>query len=200
MSTAAPVGRPRDPLLEQRVQEAACRVFGTAGWTRFSIEAVAREAGVGKASIYLRWSSKAELLSDALTARLRDPEDVDTGSVRGDLVELARHHLALYTGDLGGAALRLTTEAQHIPELAPRWQAVRDGQVLASRAIVRRAIERGELPADASVTLLLDALFGAVVMHRLTTPDELLPRLQESVDAYAASLVDFLLAAVTGHR
>jgi AcrR family transcriptional regulator len=41
--------------LEERVQEAACQLYGRVGWAGFSIDAVAREAPVGYSSICLRW-------------------------------------------------------------------------------------------------------------------------------------------------
>lgn len=195
MDQPAAKGRPRDPDLEQRVRLAACQVYGRQGWSGFSIEAVAREATVGKASIYLRWSDKHSLLVDALAATLIHPGDVDTGTLRGDLIALARHHVGYYVGDLKEAALRMTTEASLIPELRPTWDAWRESQVLAARATVRRGIARGELPHDASVTLLLDALFGAALMHALVTPDELALRSSSDVDDYATALADFVLSA-----
>src|SRR3954454_23803426 len=163
--TRTPPGRPRDPEMERRVQLAACQVYGRLGWSGFSIEAVAREAAVGKASIYLRWADKRSLLVDALAATLIHPGDADTGTLRGDLVALARHHVGYYVGELKEAALRMTTEAPLTPELRTTWDTWRESQVLAARATVRRGIARGELPSDASVTLLLDTLFGAALMH-----------------------------------
>ena len=102
-TSRAGAGRPRDPLLEQRVQDAACRLYGVAGWAGFSIDAVAREARVGKSSIYLRWPNNTALLLDSLQARIDVPYDVDTGTVRGDLFVLARSILSLLTGEAGDA-------------------------------------------------------------------------------------------------
>ena len=192
-----PTGRPRDPAMERKVQVAACRVYGRHGWSGFSIDAVAREAGVGKASIYLRWSDKHALLVDVLSSTLIRPGDVDTGSLRGDLVALARHHVGSYVGEHKEAALRMTTEAPLTPELRATWEAWRESQVLAARATVRRGIARGELPRDASVTLLLDAMFGAALMHALVTPDELALRTESDVEDYATALADFVLAAAS---
>jgi len=59
-------GRPRAADIEMRVFEATLVVFGRHGWSGFSIEAVAAEARVGKASIYLRWNDKLQLLMDAI--------------------------------------------------------------------------------------------------------------------------------------
>ena len=70
--SSATVGRPRDAGLDERVYRAALALYGRVGWSGFSIEAVAREGRVGKASIYLRWSSKAELLADAVASIMAD--------------------------------------------------------------------------------------------------------------------------------
>jgi AcrR family transcriptional regulator len=195
---STPTGRPRDPGVDRRITQAAVEVFGDAGWTGFSLEAVARRAGVGKASIYLRWQTKEQLLGDALTARVANVADADTGSLRGDLEQLARQLLELHLGDTHPAVLRLGVEAAGIPEVAQRWAVLRESQVLAARAMVRRGIRRGDVPADTSVTLLLDTLCGGVLMHAITTPAQLREQLAADVDGYANRLVDFLLRSVLG--
>jgi AcrR family transcriptional regulator len=83
------------------IAQAALDLFGDADWAGFAMEAVARRAGVGKASLYLRWSSKEALLVDALSLRMARVSDVDTGTLRGDLIELAVQMLDLYAGPGG---------------------------------------------------------------------------------------------------
>lgn len=61
--------------------------------------------GVGKASMYLRWSDKQGLLIDALKSQLLRVADVDTGTLRDDLVALARHVLELYLGGRPSASV-----------------------------------------------------------------------------------------------
>ncbi|MGC9537464.1 helix-turn-helix domain-containing protein [Streptomyces sp. UG1] len=51
-------GGPRDDRGDQRIADAAVERFAEHGWASFSIEAVARSAGVGKALVYLRWRRK----------------------------------------------------------------------------------------------------------------------------------------------
>jgi AcrR family transcriptional regulator len=182
--------------VDRRVADAAVELFGENGWKSFSIEAVARRAGVGKASVYLRWDSKEELLAQALTMRLAGVTDVDTGTVRGDLVALVRQLLQQYAGEHSRAVLRLTMEARTIPKLAERYEELAQAQILAARAIVRRGIRRGELPEDTSVTFLLDALCGGAMNHALTTPPELRGGLVEAAGEYAERFVDFVLASV----
>jgi AcrR family transcriptional regulator len=184
---AAAQGRPRDPEVDRRITRAALDVFGDGGWAGFSMEAVARRAGVGKASLYLRWSSKEALLTDALTTRLVRVSDVDTGTLHGDLVELATQIIELYAGPGSRAAMRLNLDARTIPGVAEQYAAMRKSQIAAAGAIVRRGIKRGELPATTSVSLLLDTLMGGAMMHSLNNPPE---------KGHARRLVDFLLNAV----
>jgi AcrR family transcriptional regulator len=183
--------------VDRRISQAALDLFGLAGWAGFSMEAVARRAGVGKASLYLRWSSKEALLTDAVTMRLSWVSDVDTGSLRGDLVQLAVQMLDLYTGPSSRAALRLNLEGDAIPGVAEHYDGLRRSQVRAARAIVRRGIDRGELSPDTPVTLLLDTLTGGAMMHALTTPPGRKASLKRATRPHAERLVSFLLRAVS---
>jgi AcrR family transcriptional regulator len=183
--------------VDRRIAQAALDLFGDAGWAGFAMEAVARRAGVGKASVYLRWASKEALLADAVTMRFARVADVDTGTLPGDLVELATQMLDIYGGDTGRAALRLTLEASDIPGVAEHYAAMRLAEIQAARAIVRRGIGRGELPPGTSVTLLLDTLVGGAMMHAISTPAALRAELARNTGAQAVRLVDFLLRAVT---
>lgn len=191
------IGRPRDPDVDRRIAQAALDVFAEGGWAGFAMEAVARRAGVGKASVYLRWAGKEALLTDAVSMRLARVADVNTGSLRGDLVELATQILGIYAGDTSRVALRLALEAASIPGVAEHYEAMRRDQVRAARAIVRRGIDRGELAADTSVTLLLDTLVGGAMMHAMSTPARERAELAREPGAFAVRLVDFLLRAVT---
>ncbi|GID29294.1 TetR/AcrR family transcriptional regulator [Paractinoplanes brasiliensis] len=189
-------GRPRDPEVDRRIARAALDLFGDAGWAGFAMETVARRAGVGKASLYLRWNSKEALLTDALTASLPHVSDVDTGTLHGDLVELATQVLEVYAGPAGRAALRLMLEAATIPGIAEHYGATRKAQIEAARGIVRRGIARGELPAATSVTLLLNTVIGGAMMHALTTQADggAAPATDPAVQA--RRLVGFLLTTV----
>jgi AcrR family transcriptional regulator len=189
-------GRPRDPQVDRRIAQAALDLFADAGWAGFSMEAVARRAVVGKASLYLRWTSKEALLADAVTWRLGRVADVDTGTLRGDLVELATQVLDIYAGDTGRAAMRLTLEAASIPGMAEHGAAMRQAQARAAKAIVRRGIRRGEAAPGTSAALLLNTLTGGAMMLALSTPEERRADLARNTGARARRLVDFLLRAV----
>ena len=195
MNGPATRGRPRDPQVEDRAIHAALELFGEAGWSGFNLDVVARRAGVGKASLYLRWETREELLADAISRRMHFVEEVDTGSLHDDLRELAAQLLARYGGRAGRSFLRLSYEAGEIPRLAEKYDEWARSQVLAARAIVRRAIVRGELGPDASATLIMDTLCGGVMTHVLTTPPELRDEMLAKSDSYIDELTDFVVRA-----
>ncbi len=189
------MGRPRDPGIDHRIEAATIQVFGESGTAGFSIEKVSKVAGVGKASIYLRWDSGEELLADAMAKVFGPIAHIDNGNLRDDLVELATVLLDLYGGRHGLAARRIALEADTNPGLAAHWKSVRATQVSTTRTMVRRARERGELPAGFKSTLLTDTLCGAAMLHPVATPLELRSTAPDANARYARSLVDFVLAA-----
>ena len=196
MSAGSPAGRPRDPEVDARITRAAAELYGAQGWAGFSVDAVARRAGVGKASIYLRWPNKEALLVAALAGRLAGVRDIDTGSVRDDLVALARQVLDTFLGEAGGAVLRLTLETQSVPAGQEHLDRFLQSQAVAARAIVRRGIDRGQLGRDTSVTLLLDTISGGALKHALATPARLRAQVAAGAERYAEELVDFVLTSV----
>ncbi|GIE75202.1 TetR family transcriptional regulator [Actinoplanes philippinensis] len=197
MSVGATVGRPRDPEVDERITRAAAEVFGAEGWARFSVDAVARRAGVGKASIYLRWPNKEALLVAVFASRLSGVRDIDTGSLRDDLVALARQVLHAFLDESGGAVLRLMLEAGSIPAGQEHLDRFLQSQAAAARAIVHRGKDRGQLRRDISVTLLLNTISGGALNHALTTPPRSRAKVAAAADRYAEELVDFVLASVT---
>ena len=73
-------GRPRDPAVDAAVLDAAIDLLGAVGYARLTMEQVADRAGVGKASLYLRWPNKVALVAAAIQRRSDVvPEVPDTG-------------------------------------------------------------------------------------------------------------------------
>lgn len=195
-TTNAGPGRPPDPGLVDRVHKAAAHVYGLHGWRGFTIEAVAKEAAVGKASIYSRWDSKEELLTESLAAQVAFHSDVDTGDLRTDLVILARDVFGFYDGEYGAAALRLLAEARLNPELGQRFENFRDDAIRAARKVVKRAIDRGDLSRDTDVNAVLVAVFGGVIMQVVSTPIEPTKRQRVATARDVETLVDLIVKAV----
>ena len=192
-------GRPRDPDLEQRVQDAVIEIYSEVGWPALTFDAVARRAGVGKSALYLRWPTKERLLLDALAAQTLPIGLTDTGSVREDLVHFAQQMAEFYQGQNGLVTLRVSLEAITQPELLASVQQQGSTSILAARALVHRGIARGELPEGTSATLVTDIIAGAVLNHVLATPVGLREQMVKQLDRYIEDLVDLVLAGVQ-HR
>src|SRR6266851_3683394 len=62
-------GRPRDPGVDQAILTAAVDLLAEGGYARLTMEQVAARAGVGKASVYLRWPNKVALVAEAIQHR-----------------------------------------------------------------------------------------------------------------------------------
>ena len=87
-------GRPRSAAADASIVRATLEVLLEDGYRGLTMEQVRSRAGVGKATLYRRYGSKQELVSEAIR-HLNQPIDrPDTGSVRGDILAVARSVLA----------------------------------------------------------------------------------------------------------
>jgi len=168
-------GRPFDPDLDARVYEHALQVYARSGWGGFSIDAVAAEAKVGKAAIYRRWSSKADILVDALmwlpaqTGASRLP----SRNIWEDFELLVRSLIRTFGGPHGFAILRAQVEALVFRDLLGTAMDRRRRQWIdAGRDVIFAAIKRGELPEKTSTSLLMDAAHGIVISRIISTPQD----------------------------
>jgi AcrR family transcriptional regulator len=148
-------GRPRDPAVDEAILSAAVDLLAEVGYARLTMDQVAARAGVGKASLYLRWSSKVALVAEAIQHRSGAvPEVPDTGSLREDMWLFLRALLR----SRGAAAQTLAAVSGEVasnPELREAWHRGLAGTLAAClRTIVERGVERGELPAMSDVDLL----------------------------------------------
>ena len=165
--TPRPVGRPRDPQVDRAVMEATFAMLAEAGYDGLTIEAVAHTAGVSKNAIYRRWPDKVAMVLDAIrTMAPHDDLEVDTGDVRADMATMLRGMVAKFREVDGRLALSLASDLQRHPELG---DAVRSGLIEPRRRElqdrVQRAVDDGQLPADADVELLTD-VGPALLFHR----------------------------------
>src|ERR671928_181553 len=82
-------GRPRDPSRDGVIRAAILRLLADVGYGALTMDAVASEAGVGKATIYRRWRTKQDLVVDTLAELNREEAEApDTGSLEEDLRSL----------------------------------------------------------------------------------------------------------------
>ena len=163
-------GRPRSERARKAILEAASELLLARGLSAVSMDAVAERAGVSKATIYRWWPTKETLALDALYTEwaAARPHPRDTGSLRGDLLSLLRPWARLAgSRPYGRVVAALLTEAQTDPVFAAEYrERFVEPRRQQAREIFRRAIERGEIPADTKVEVALDLLYGPLY-HRL---------------------------------
>jgi AcrR family transcriptional regulator len=162
-------GRPRSVRAENAVLEAAAALLLDQGLAAVSMDAVAARAAVSKATIYRWWPRKESLALDALFHDWAGvPVVDDTGSLRGDLLKLLRPWVRLlasrpYARVIGALLTEAQTDPAFAREYRVRFVKPRRDQ---GRAIFRRAVERGEIPAGTKIEVALDLLYGPIY-HRL---------------------------------
>jgi AcrR family transcriptional regulator len=183
--------------MESRVFDAALAVYAEHGWSGFNFDAVSRVAGVGKAAIYRRWSKRTDLLKETLKARWEWVSAIDTGTLNGDLIALARMMFDAHAGPCGDVGFHLRSEPRRFAELRAFADPYRDDLVHEGRRIVRRAINRGELPASASPGLIMDVVVGAVINHVSSTPERLRSAMIAKRDQFIADLVGLVGAGTS---
>lgn len=184
--TEGRLDRSRDPA----ILDAALAALAEYGYDAANMNDIAAQAGVGKAAIYRRWSSKAALMTDALVywrPELLKDDAPDTGSLAGDLDAVVkrakRHDNSLITNDL---VLRVALEAAHDPELAT---ALNDLILFKGRrvlsAVLARAADRGEISATHDWSLVADVLTAMGLLRVISG---------QSVDAkFVRQVIDTLI-------
>lgn len=193
MNVITKIGRPRDAARESAIIQATLEVLREVGYDRLTIDAVAARAKASKATVYRRWSSKAELVVDAMET-LEQPDAPcafpDTGSLRSDLLGGLRQIAARMTSADAPLFAGVITASARNPELAATLQ----GSLLADkqescRQVVDRAIARGELATSFDREIFVEVL-PAVLFFRAFTSGKPLDEafLQHVVDDIAMPL------------
>jgi AcrR family transcriptional regulator len=182
--------RPRvSGVREEEILDATVRLLVEVGYDKLTLDAVAAEARASKATLYRRWQGKADLVVDAVnrSKACGGPLDVDTGSLRSDLLALACQAgglideipLAVFAGLLS-AMHRDPTLMAAVRErfLGPRIE-------IAAR-VLERARGRGDIGPEVDIELLT-AVLPAMVLHRRLV-------MGEPVDArFVARVIDEVL-------
>ena len=162
-------GRPRSERARIAVLDAAAELMLDRSLGAVSMDEVAARAGVSKATIYRWWPTKEILALDALYREWEGvPDGRDTGTLRGDLLQLLRPWARLVVRrPYGRVMAALLTEAQSDPAFAEQYRAhFVEPRREQARAVFRRAIDRGEIPSNTKIEVALDLLYGPMY-HRL---------------------------------
>lgn len=168
-TAAVPRGRPRDAAVGRKVVDTVLRLIADgATFGDLTMEGIAREAGVGKATVYRRWAGKDALLLDVLAAvDVAEPPTFSGTGFRDDLVAAVESMRRRGLAKRDSALLRnMLGQMQNNPEL---WRTYHDTVIATRRAALRRVLEYGiatgavrpELGSD--LDLLVDFVSGTMM-------------------------------------
>lgn len=156
-------GRPRSARSHANILEATRDLLIEAGIHGISIEGVAKQAGVGKATIYRHWDSKDALISEAIGSVADEIDIPDTGDVWKDFSIVLKGLITSLTDNASFSAIKkVIAGLMESPALMdvyreqfiePRYQVLHD--------ILYKGIERGELRADIDVTNVIQVVGGS---------------------------------------
>lgn len=182
------VRRRRGTELEDALLDATWRELRESGYAALTIDAVAQRAGTSRPVIYRRWADKVELVRAAVEHALRREARVapDTGTLRGDLLELMRF---ANVGRVPAAAALVYHLGSYFQETSTSPAALRLA-VLGDRPseldkIVDRAVARGEIDAARLTprlrTLAFDLFRHEALMTLTTVPDEVIVEIVDEI-------------------
>lgn len=164
-------GRPRSEQARDAILHAAATLLLDRGLDQVSMDELARSAGVSKATIYRWWPTKEALALDALYAKWAEGGGLpspDTGTLRGDLLELLRPwtrrlRTRPYARVLGTFIAKANSDPVFAAEYLARVLTPRRDH---ARRLFEQAAARGEIASDVSIDVAMDLIYGAIY-HRL---------------------------------
>ncbi|AFY32719.1 TetR/AcrR family transcriptional regulator [Calothrix sp. PCC 7507] len=188
----SPSGRPRSPQVHKAILQATLDLLAEVGYQSMSIEAIASRAGVGKTTIYRRYTAKEELVADAIESLREDLVIADTGSFWGDMDILINNAAKKILSPLGRQTLALIiSTASSNPQFAQvYWTKYTMPRRAAFSQILERAKFRNEIRRDADIDLIFDLLSGSLYYALIFKPTT------EPVEAYMRRSMELLLKGI----
>jgi AcrR family transcriptional regulator len=161
-------------VMDERVRRSRAAVLAATsallferGYSGVSVDEVARRSGVAKTTIYRHWPARIDLLRDAC-ANIGTPQTApDLGSLRADVAALMGALAeALTTAPWTSVLPSIVDAGERDPDMAEMYRRLQQGYSAPFEAVIRRGIDRGELPADTDVAALAAALIGPLFFRR----------------------------------
>lgn len=160
-------GRPRKSQVDDNIVQAMAGLVAEHGYASVTLDQVVTRAGTNKPAFYRRFRHLAEVVPHILASRHGTDEDIDTGSLVDDLIEVQRRQCSLFTDPV--ITRGLTGWLAHVdndPEVgAPFFRDYLAPRRAYTRVVLDRARNRGELTADADADWIADLLTGPLLMR-----------------------------------
>lgn len=154
------VGARRSDATEAAVLAAFADLVSEAGYAAVTMEAVAKRARAGKATLYRWWPTKAHLALALITKAKVELPPPTGETLRDELIGYMSQVIALWRGETGlpiGELVRhCYAESWSNTELAEALQEERQERWTRLTEILERAVERGDLPGETDLARAKD--------------------------------------------
>ncbi len=162
-------GRPRSAECDDAILDATWRLLGEVGYVRLSMEGIAQAAGVGKPTLYLRYSSKADVVAAAFMSRRMGRAPRPVGDLRADVAAQLDHMRATMEAVGIGLLGTCLAEERHVPDLIEmlRERSVHPGRQI-MRDILTGGVRDGLLDADADIETAIAMGVGSYYARRVS--------------------------------
>lgn len=163
------IGRPRSEESKAAILEATWELLKTTSLRDLSIEAIARESGVGKTTIYRWWPSKVAVVMDAFVENVLPVISFSEGLSAAEAIAQQMTSLVqAFSGEYGRIVAQIIAEGQADPAALASY---RDRFIYprraAAKAIIQQGIENGEFDPKLDPELAIDILYGAIYFRLL---------------------------------
>lgn len=159
-------GRKRSHQAHEAILRATLATLQELGYHQTTVESIASRAGVGKATIYRWWPTKADLVIEAISHLIDSPPPL-TGDSRVDIRAMIDTMIAVMAGPVGHVLPAVASELADNPAASKRLAELLGPVRAANSAVLLSAAGRGDLPHDIDTTAVLDTLAGAILFRRL---------------------------------
>jgi AcrR family transcriptional regulator len=184
----AAAGRTRNPELDDAIATATTALLEERGYAGLTIEAIARRAGVARATVYRRWPNLDALLAHVLQGLVHDITIPDNGHVREDLIAILEDQLAVVKRDARNLYPSLGVTARTDPNARQTAVDLMQHRRTAVCTVLQRGVDRGEIRADLDLELAFFLVWGPVyykflfvLARRAQIEPDFIPRLVDTV-------------------
>lgn len=184
-------GRPRSAQSHQAMLQATLELLAEVGFDAMSIDAIAARAGVGKTTIYRRYSGKAELVADAIESIREEVVIPNTGSLWSDMDALVQNAAQITLNPLGRqtVAMIISSAASNAEFAQIYWTKYLQPRREAFAVVIERAKARQEVEPDLDPGLVFDTMSGIMLYAMIFQPTS------ESWEAYVRRSLKLVLSS-----
>lgn len=184
-------GRPRSEKSKQAIIEATISLLESSGYHSLTMEAIANQAGVGKATIYRWWVNKAELVMEAFKEYMEPQVQFeDTNHIREDFRRQLYNLKNVFDTALGRTVIEVIVDNGTDPKISESFSEFHlQPRRKEAKRILDKGIKRGEIKENIDKDIVLDMLYAPVYFRILIS--------KQVIDAvFIDTLLDSVMNAI----